>query len=99
MPAESHRTGREDVEADYLSRLRGHRPPDGMLTDTHTSRDAHRFGSGVYNERMTPRKNPHAVALSRKAAKARMKKLTPEQRREIARKAARARWAKRARQS
>ena len=41
-------------------------------------------------------KNPHAVALGRlggmKGGKARAKKLTPEQRREIARKAAAARW-------
>lgn len=43
---------------------------------------------------MSPRKNPHAVALARKATKARMVKLTPEQRREIARNAARARWAR-----
>lgn len=44
-------------------------------------------------------KNPHAVALGRlggkKGGTARAKKLTPEQRREIARSAARARWAKR----
>ncbi len=43
-------------------------------------------------------KNPHAVALGRlggkKGGKARAQKLTPEQRREIARKAAKARWAK-----
>jgi hypothetical protein len=43
-------------------------------------------------------KNPHAVALGRlggkKGGPARAKKLTPEQRREIARKAAKARWAK-----
>ena len=41
-------------------------------------------------------KNPHAVALGRlgglKGGKARAKKLTPEQRSEAARKAARARW-------
>jgi len=44
-------------------------------------------------------KNPHAVALGRLGGKkgdpARAKKLKPEQRREIARKAARARWGKR----
>jgi hypothetical protein len=44
------------------------------------------------------KKNPHAVALGRKGGKnsaaARMKKLTPEQRREIARKAVEARWRK-----
>jgi len=43
-------------------------------------------------------KNPAAVALGRlgglKGGKARAKKLTPEQRKEIARKAARARWKK-----
>lgn len=44
------------------------------------------------------KKNPHAVALGRlgglKGGKARAQKLTPEQRREIARKAAKARWSK-----
>lgn len=43
-------------------------------------------------------KNPHAVALGRlggkKGGAARAKKLTPEQRKEIARKAAAARWDK-----
>lgn len=43
-------------------------------------------------------KNPHAVALGRlggkKGGPARAKKLTPDQRREIARKAAKARWGK-----
>ena len=41
-------------------------------------------------------KNPHAVALGRlgglKGGKARFEKLTPEQRKEIAQKAARKRW-------
>jgi len=44
------------------------------------------------------RKNPNAVALGRlgglKGGKARIAKLTPEERRELARKAVRARWAK-----
>jgi hypothetical protein len=44
-------------------------------------------------------KNPHAVALGRlggkKSAKARLEKLTPERRKEIARIAAKARWSKR----
>ncbi len=44
------------------------------------------------------RKNPHAAAMARlgskKAAKARMDKISPERRQEIARKAAKARWAK-----
>ena len=39
-------------------------------------------------------KNPNAVALGRLGAKARQAKLTPEQRREIAQRAIRARWAK-----
>jgi hypothetical protein len=43
-------------------------------------------------------KNPHAVALGRlgglKGGKARASKLTPEQRKAIARKAVQARWAK-----
>jgi hypothetical protein len=47
---------------------------------------------------MARRKNPHAVALGKrggsKGGKIRAAKLTPEQRREIARKAVLARWAK-----
>ncbi len=39
-------------------------------------------------------KDPHAVHLGHLGGKARLEKLTSEQRREIARKAARARWAK-----
>ena len=39
-------------------------------------------------------KNPHAVALGQLGAKARLEKLTPAQRSEIAKKAIRARWAK-----
>jgi len=46
----------------------------------------------------TDNKNPHAVALGRlgglKGGKARASRLTPEQRREIAQKAAQARWSK-----
>ena len=45
------------------------------------------------------KKNPAAVALGRlggkKSGKARMEKLTPEQRKEVARKASLARWSKR----
>jgi len=45
----------------------------------------------------TDGKNPHAVALGRlgglKGGKARAKKLTPKQRKDIARKAAEKRWA------
>ncbi len=47
---------------------------------------------------VTKRKNPHAVALGRrggkKGGKARLVTMTPEERRESARKAARARWAR-----
>ncbi len=48
---------------------------------------------------MAKRKNPAAVALGRlgggpTGGKARMAKLTPEERRALAKKAARARWAK-----
>jgi hypothetical protein len=39
-------------------------------------------------------KNPHAVHLGQLGGKARVGRLTPERRREIARKAALARWAK-----
>jgi hypothetical protein len=43
-----------------------------------------------------PQKNPHAVALGslggKKGGKARFEKLTPEQRTEIGKKAAQARW-------
>lgn len=46
----------------------------------------------------TEGKNPNAVALGRlgglKGGKARAEKLTPEQRKEIAKKAAKARWGK-----
>jgi hypothetical protein len=49
-------------------------------------------------EEPTPEKNQAAVELGRlggkKGGKARAEKLTPEQRSEIARKAARARWSK-----
>jgi len=40
------------------------------------------------------KKNPNAVALGRLGAKARQEKTTPEQRRAIAQKAIRTRWAK-----
>jgi hypothetical protein len=39
------------------------------------------------------RKNPAAVALGRKGGKARLTKMTAEQRKKVARKAAKARWA------
>jgi hypothetical protein len=39
-------------------------------------------------------KNPHAVQLGKMGGLARLEKLTPERRREIARNAAKTRWAK-----
>jgi hypothetical protein len=39
-------------------------------------------------------KDPHAVALGRRGGNARMRKLTPEQRSDIAKKAAKIRWSK-----
>lgn len=52
----------------------------------------------VEDENPDEGKNPHAVALGRlggqKGGKARAAKLTPEQRSDIARRAARARWDK-----
>jgi hypothetical protein len=42
---------------------------------------------------MAPRKDPAAVTLGRKGGKATAKNLTPEQRAEMASKAATARWA------
>jgi hypothetical protein len=47
---------------------------------------------GPKPEPPTGGKNPHAVALGAKGGKARAQRLTPEQRREIAQKAAQARW-------
>jgi hypothetical protein len=63
-----------------------------------------RFGHDRLAEMSTKRRNPHAVALGRKGGKkggpkggrVRMAQLTGEERRELARKAARARWRKRA---
>lgn len=39
-------------------------------------------------------KDPNAVALGRKGGKARLQKLTPQERKDIARKAVAARWAR-----
>jgi hypothetical protein len=43
---------------------------------------------------LAKKKNPEAVALGKRGAKARMTKLTPEQRSGVAKKAAAARWAR-----
>jgi hypothetical protein len=50
------------------------------------------FSALRINAEMAKKKNPAAVQLGRRGAKARMKKLTPEQRIEVAKKAAAARW-------
>jgi hypothetical protein len=61
--------------------------------------DVNRLAASIVEEateERKPEKNPAAVALGRlggkKGGPARAKNLTPEQRREIAKKAARARW-------
>jgi hypothetical protein len=46
---------------------------------------------------MAKRKNPAAVALGKRSGKARMEKLSPEKRSEVAKLAAEARWAKKKR--
>jgi hypothetical protein len=51
-------------------------------------------GTGVILTAMRGRKDPAAVSLGRKGGKASAKKLAPQQRREKARKAPQARWAK-----
>ena len=68
---------------------------------TDVNKAAHRTVQAVIDRTEPParQKNVAAVALGRlgglKGGKARAAKLTPEQRREIAQKAARARWADR----
>ncbi len=56
------------------------------------------IATGQVEDRIEDSRNPHAVELGRlggqKGGHARAKKLTVEQRREIAQKAARKRWAK-----
>ena len=46
------------------------------------------------NKKEKKDKNPHAMALGRLGGKARLQKLSREQRRQIAKKAIEARWAK-----
>jgi hypothetical protein len=53
---------------------------------------AHRCAYVVLFGSMVKRKNPAAVALGRKGGKATAKNLTPEQRADMARRAAVARW-------
>ncbi len=76
-----------------------------MKKKKHGSRDINVIGKSIVDlatdenppeEESSSDKNPHAVALGRlggkKGGKARAKKLTKEQRSEIAKKAAKARW-------
>jgi hypothetical protein len=57
------------------------------------------IGGPLHPKPRKPRKNPHAVALGRKGGKiggvVRANRLSPEQRKEIASLAAKARWSKR----
>ncbi len=53
-----------------------------------------KIATGEIEETTDDGKSKAAVELGRKGGKARAKKLTKEQRREIARKAARTRWSK-----
>lgn len=54
-----------------------------------------KIATGEIEEKATnDGKDPAAVALGKRGGKARAKKLTPEQRSEIAKKAARVRWEK-----
>ena len=60
--------------------------------------DVNVLAAGIVEEATSDDKNPHAVALGRMGGKkggvARAKKLSKKRRSEIARKAARARWAR-----
>jgi len=66
-----------------------------MLSAQHVQGVLTRPERQAYSRFVTTRKNPHAVALGRRGAEARLRTQTPEQRRVIARTAARARWARR----
>ncbi len=54
-----------------------------------------KIATGEIEETTDDGKNKAAVELGRKGGKARAAKMTPEQRSEVARKAAQARWSKR----
>ena len=61
-----------------------------------SGKDINEIATSIVSEATEKEKNPYAVCLGRpgglKGGKARAEKLTPEQRKEIARKAAKARW-------
>jgi hypothetical protein len=60
--------------------------------------DANVIGKAIVDATTEEEKNPHAVALGRlgglKGGRSRIDSMTPKQRRESARKAAKARWSK-----
>jgi hypothetical protein len=60
--------------------------------------DANVIGKAIVDAAIEEEKNPHAVTLGRlgglKGGRARVDSMTPKQRRESARKAAKARWSK-----
>ncbi len=68
------------------------RPADVIGTAVKVARIA---TGEVEDEQLDDGKNKAAVELGRKGGKARAAKMTPEQRSEVARKAAQARWSKR----
>ncbi len=73
-------------------------PRRSRIDDEDENTLAARIVAATTGEKPKPKKNPHAVALGRKGGKvggkARAKALTAEQRREIAKAAAQARWHK-----
>ena len=75
------------------------RDHDFAVTAFRVVQDATAETEELEDQETTPEgKNPHAVALGRlgglKGGKSRTEKLTPERRREIAKKAAQARWSR-----
>jgi len=88
-----NRSSKKDRDEDQPAK-RERRPRDPNQLAFNVVREA--TGEDEKFEPEKKEKNPHAVALGRlggkKGGKARARKLTPKQRSEIARKAARARW-------
>jgi len=101
-----HKTARVDVSVegrfpDYVMLSAEHLSRQLFLAHWH-SLPTHRhfvliwfFGGRCNAQLMAKKKNPAAVELGRKGGKTSAEKLTDEQRKEKARKAAQARWAKR----
>lgn len=88
------RSSSSDPPAEKPASRRERRPRDPNALAYNVVREA--VGDEEKFEPEEKEKNPHAVALGRlggkKGGKARAKKLTPEERRDAARKAALARW-------